>query len=69
VEPRSRSTSAAAAAAEVSVSSGVRGLDVTCEGGARRWTDGRSGFRVGGGDGRGTVGRNGSRREGSGVTR
>ena len=47
----------------------VREPVVTCEGGARRWTDGRFGFRVVGGDGRGTVGRNGSKREGSGVTR
>jgi hypothetical protein len=69
VEPRSRSTSAAAADAEVPVSPGVRGPDVTWEGGARCWTDGRSGFRVVGGGGRGTVGRNGSGHEGSGVTR
>ena len=72
MEPRSRSTSAAAAT-ELSVSSEVvREPVVTCEGGARRWTDGRSGFRVVGGDGRGTVERNGSKREGSGrsgVTR
>ena len=61
--------SAAAAAAEASASSVVRRPDVTCEGGVRRWTAGRSGFLVVDRDGRGKVGRNGSRREGSGATR
>ena len=67
-EPRSR-TSATAAAAAASASSVVRRPDVTCEGGAGRWTAGRSGFWVANGDGRSTVGRNGSRRKGSGATR